>query len=193
MILFKKIMFQTNAVIVAFLILFSCSTNNQSRPVQIEFNTDSRLNEVISTERRFVLKKGIKQYANEATRAENFFDYLGTHPQIVGRLTFDYTTDTREILLVKIKQSEGLILSHADVYSPLWRFSDVIAYHKDNVIYFNRYKLKRSNCEIIATFVHEYLHRLGYAHGDNNPTNKENSVPYFMGILAKETCIRGDI
>jgi hypothetical protein len=191
--LIKKLVFQTNAIIIAFLVLFSCSTNNQSKPVQIEFNTDSRLNEVISTERRFVLAKGIKQYANEATRAENFFDYLDTHRGVVTRLTFDYTTDTREILLVKIKQSEGLILSRADVYSPLWRFSDVIAYHKDNVIYFNRYKLKRSACEIIATFVHEYMHRLGYAHGDNNPTNKEDSVPYFMGNLAKETCIKGDI
>ena len=108
-------------------------------------------------------------------------------------MVFDFTQDTKEILLVKVEQSEGLIIAGVDIYTPLWRFTNVIAYQQNGKIYFNRYKMKRGDCEIIATFAHEYMHRLGYAHGDNNPINKERSVPYYIGHLAKDLCLKGVI
>jgi hypothetical protein len=161
--------------------------------VAIDFATHVEVEEILSNDRRFTLSKDIKEYALLASRAEDFFTYLVSNPSIMERLTYDFTTDTRAIVMAKIKNSEGLIVLRASTYAPLWRFSDIIAYQSNNMIYFNKYKLKRASCNIIATFVHEYLHRLGYSHGDNNPKNKENSVPYYVGNVAKEACLKGRI
>ena len=190
--LLKKLVYQSNILLVTLIMFYSCSTNqkNTSTP---RFEEYGRVTEILSNDRRFSLSDSIKQYKKISSRAEDFFDYVVKNPRTIGRISFDYTIDTRDILLVKVEQSEGLIISQVDSYSPIWRFSDVIAYHQNGVIYFNKYKMKRDDCDVIATFVHEYMHRLGYTHGDNNPKNKAHSVPYYMGSLAKEICLKDKI
>jgi hypothetical protein len=72
------------------------------------------------------------------------------------------------------------------------RFSAAIAYYtKSEGIKLNRYKLKRNPCSIVGTLVHEYMHHLGFSHGDNYAKGKEFSVPYWMGNKAVKMCKEG--
>jgi prolyl-tRNA editing enzyme YbaK/EbsC (Cys-tRNA(Pro) deacylase) len=68
-----------------------------------------------------------------------------------------------------------------------------IAFHKGGKAYFNKHKLERKKCSMVNTLVHEYMHFIGYSHGDNSPVGKENSVPYYFGNRAQELCEAGVI
>lgn len=190
--LFTKFVHDTNIFILSFLTFYSCSTN--SPQVQyLHFESDIKIKEVIVHENRYILSPDMVKYVSHSKRAERFFDYLVNNPDIIKRDTFDYSIDTKEIVLIKIKQTKGLIIAMVDKYYPVWRFSSILAYQDKNNIYFNGYKLKRSECDLVDTFVHEYLHRLGYGHGDNSSTGKQNSVPYYFGELARQECEKKNI
>ena len=181
-----------NIVVFALTLLYSCSTNSPSVSY-IHFNSGVNLKEVVINEKRFNLTQEVKELYKSARRAEAFFNYIVNNPEVIKRNTFDYSVENRDIILTKIKHTESIIVTTVDKYYPLWRFSSVLAYQNRNGIFINGYKFNRSECDFVETLVHEYLHRLGYGHGDNSSSGKQNSVPYYFGGVAYSECQKGNI
>lgn len=187
-----KLFKEMNILVFLTVLLYSCSTNKPSVSY-IHFNAGVNLKEVVLNEKRFNLTQEVKELYPAARRAETFFNYIVNNPDVIKRNTFDYCVENRDIILTKIKHTESIIVTTVDKYYPLWRFSSVLAYQNRNGIFMNGYKMKRSECEFVETLVHEYLHRLGYGHGDNSSSGKQNSVPYYFGGVAYSECEKGNI
>lgn len=187
-----KILKHNNFFIFSLTLLYSCSTNTPSVSY-IHFNSGVNLKEVVINEKRFNLTAEVKDQYKAARRAETFFNYIVSNPDVIKRNTFDYCVENKDIILTKIKHTESIIVTTVDKYYPLWRFSSVLAYQNRNGIFLNGYKMNRSECDFVETLVHEYLHRLGYGHGDNSSSGKQSSVPYYFGGVARSECEKGNI
>ena len=123
-------------------------------------------------------------------RANDFFRMVLFKGDIVKRRNFDFTDDT---LMDVLKRLEGKVSLKVGTFEPTSNQMVTIAFHRGGKAYFNRHKLERNACSMINTLVHEYMHFVGYSHGDNSPVGKENSVPYYFGNRAQELCEAGVI
>jgi hypothetical protein len=123
-------------------------------------------------------------------RANDFFRMVLFKGDIVQKKEFDFTTDTLEQILQRLQDKVRLKIS---TFRPDEKQMVTIAFHKGGTAYFNEHKLERTSCSMINTLVHEYMHFVGYSHGDNSPVGKENSVPYYFGNRAQELCEAGVI
>ncbi len=63
---------------------------------------------------------------------------------------------------------------------------------KSDHIFLNTRKLNRSKGSIVSSLIHEMIHYVddknkmeSYGHGDNKPTGKENTAPYWIDNLAE--------
>ncbi len=123
-------------------------------------------------------------------RANDFFRMVLFKGDIIRKKDFDYTTDS---LVEILKRLEDKVRLKVSTFEPTSRQMMTVAYHKGGTAYFNEHKLERKSCSMINTLVHEYMHFVGYSHGDNGPEGKENSVPYYFGNRAQELCEAGVI
>lgn len=72
-------------------------------------------------------------------------------------------------------------------YKTRWPFSKVIGYSDGTALYINMRKINTlRTVDYVGNLVHEFCHHAGYQHGNNSPTGKQNSVPYWCGSLAEE-------
>ena len=131
-----------------------------------------------------------KQLDRYMPRANDFFRMVLFKGDIIKRTTFDFTEDNLEQILRRLEDKSRLKVS---TFEPSSKQMMTIAYHKGGTAYFNEFKLHRKSCSQINTLVHEYMHFVGYSHGDNSPEGKENSVPYYFGNRAQELCEAGVI
>lgn len=123
-------------------------------------------------------------------RANDFFRMVLFKGDIIKRKNYDFTDDELPEILRRLQEKVRLKVS---TFEPSQKQMVTIAYHKGGTAYFNELKLERSACSLINTLVHEYMHFVGYSHGDNSPVGKENSVPYYFGNRAQELCEAGVI
>ncbi len=123
-------------------------------------------------------------------RANDFFRLVLFKGDIVRKKDFDFTTDTLDEILKRLEEKVSLKVG---TFVPTERQMVTVAYHRGGKAYFNSHKLERKTCSMINTLVHEYMHFVGYSHGDNSPEGKENSVPYYFGNRAQELCEAGVI
>ncbi len=140
---------------------------------------------------RFVAEEMAPKRLDEfMPRANDFFRMVLFKGDIVKRKDFDFTEDSLERILERLQNRIRLKVS---TFEPSRNQMVTIAYHRGGTAYFNELKLERSVCSMINTLVHEYMHFVGYSHGDNSPSGKENSVPYYFGNRAQELCEAGVI
>lgn len=123
-------------------------------------------------------------------RANDFFRLVLFKGNIIHRTKFDFSEDDLAAILQRLEEKSKLRISSFD---PSSKQMLTIAYHRGGTAFFNRFKMHRHACEQINTLVHEYMHFVGYSHGDNSPVGKENSVPYYFGNRAQELCEAGVI
>lgn len=123
-------------------------------------------------------------------RANDFFRMVLFKRDIIKKKDFDYTTDTLPEIL---KRLEDKVRLKVRTFEPTSRQMVTVAFHKGGTAFFNEYKLERKTCSMINTLVHEYMHFVGYSHGDNSPEGKASSVPYYFGNRAQELCEAGVI
>jgi hypothetical protein len=123
-------------------------------------------------------------------RANDFFRLVLFKGDIVRKKEFDFTEDKLDQILNRLEMKIRLKVS---TFEPNERQMVTLAYHNGGTAYFNQLKLERNDCQLINTLVHEYMHFVGYSHGDNSPVGKENSVPYYFGNRAQELCEAGVI
>ena len=123
-------------------------------------------------------------------RANDFFRMVLFKGDIIKRKKYDFSDDELPEILRRLQEKIRLKVS---TFEPNHEQMVTIAYHKGGTAYFNELKLERSDCALINTLVHEYMHFAGYSHGDNSPIGKENSVPYYFGNRAQELCEAGVI
>ncbi len=123
-------------------------------------------------------------------RANDFFKMVLFKGDIIKKKRFDFTDDSLENILQRLQEKIRLKVT---TFHPNSRQMVTIAYHKGGTAYFNKYKLERKECSTINTLVHEYMHFVGYSHGDNSPVGKEDSVPYYFGNRAQDLCEAGVI
>lgn len=123
-------------------------------------------------------------------RANDFFRMVLFKGDIIKRKQYDFTDDNLATILKRLEEKVSLKVG---TFEPTSRQMVTIAFHKGGKAYFNRHKLERKSCSMINTLVHEYMHFVGYSHGDNSPVGKENSVPYYFGNRAQELCEAGVI
>lgn len=123
-------------------------------------------------------------------RANDFFRLVLFKGDIIKKEGFDFTDDNLQEVLKRLEGKSQLKISS---FSPNEKQMMTVAYHHRGTAYFNEFKLHRKDCSQINTLVHEYMHFVGYSHGDNSPEGKENSVPYYFGNRAQELCEAGVI
>lgn len=123
-------------------------------------------------------------------KANDFFRLVLFKGDIIQKKDFDFTTDTLDQILRRLQEKVRLKIS---TFQPDSNQMVTVAYHQGGTAYFNKHKLERTTCSMINTLVHEYMHFVGYSHGDNSPVGKENSVPYYFGNRAQELCEAGVI
>lgn len=103
--------------------------------------------------------------------------------------SFDYTTDSGEQVLLKIKSGK---IAQVGTYKSFNPWSAAIAYSSGGYIYYNTRKNPREMKYMVNTLTHEYLHVIGYGHGDNYSEGKDNSAPYLIGTRSEkfvEVCL----
>jgi len=169
-------------------LLFSCSTNKTSPPSPVTFNPPDviTIDSTMAPTARFDIDKSMVQYTPLALRAQKFFKLLETDNSLIPSQSFSSTLDDRNIVISKIKASEGEIVSLVKIYYPsMFQTNRVTAYREGNQILFNGNRMNRGDCPLINTFVHEYLHHLGYGHSS---AKDYQSVPYYFGSMAEEAC-----
>lgn len=142
---------------------------------------------------RFILEYP-QTYSKYIPRVEKFFQLALIDPTVINRSKFDESEDTPDMIKAKIRNGFEVFIT---TYKPsIWKggkWSSVVGYHSDGVIYLNTYYINRPDCEVINTLVHEPMHTLGYGHGDNSSVGKDGTVPYWMGDRAQELCEQGRI
>jgi hypothetical protein len=131
-----------------------------------------------------------KRLDRSMPRANDFFRIVLFKGDIMKKKDFDFTTDSMEQIL---KRLEDKIRLRVSTFQPNENQMVTVAFHQGGTAYFNEHKLERTTCSMINTLVHEYMHFVGYSHGDNSPVGKENSVPYYFGNRAQELCEAGVI
>lgn len=142
---------------------------------------------------RFVLESPTS-YTKYIPRVEKFFKLALTDSTVINKSKFDFSDATPETIRESIRKGFDITLK---TYRPsIWKggkWSSVIGYHSNGTVFLNEYYIVRDDCEIINTLVHEPFHYMGYSHGDNSPTGKDQSVPYWMGDRAEQLCKEGKI
>lgn len=138
---------------------------------------------------RYILVRPIT-YAKHLPRAEKFFNLALTDLTVINKSKFTSSDDGPAQIRVQIAKNYSVKVT---TYTTFLATSKVIGHQSKGVIYLNTRKLRRPDCSIVNTLVHEYMHRIGYAHNGNDPGGNENSVPYWMGDRAEVLCEKGII
>lgn len=175
------------------LVLFSCSTNKKPEPTLVTFPDAEvpTITDVMAPAKRFVIEPSMEKYTSLSIRAEKFFSVIAKDSSLIPKTTYSNTQDTRDIVISKIRASEGEIVVPVDMYWPnMFQTNRVTAYRVGNRIRFNGNRMNRGDCALINTFVHEWLHALGY---DHKSAKDLMSVPYYYGDMAEEACKNGKI
>lgn len=110
---------------------------------------------------------------------DQFLTEVGNFPK------YDFTTDTPKE--VERKMRAALTRPVTVEFSTYTKyFSKTIAYRNTGgtTVYFNLKRNPRAIEEMLDTGIHEWLHVVGYGHGDNYATGKQDSVPYRVGSIA---------
>lgn len=146
---------------------------------------------VVADLSRFVIDKLAPQEVDRfAPRANEFFKLILFKPDVIGREKFTFTDDGLQDVIERLKSPKFMRLRTFDGSS---NNRHVFAYQSEGAAYLNRDRLNRKDCSLINTLVHEYMHFVGYSHGDNTPEGKGESIPYFFGDRAQELCEAGVI
>lgn len=146
---------------------------------------------VVADLSRFVLDKLAPQEVDRfAPRANEFFKLILFKPDIVGKDEFTFTEQKLADVIERLRSPKFMRLRTFDGSSAN---SHVFAYQSEGAAYLNRNRLNRKECSLINTLVHEYMHFVGYSHGDNTPEGKGDSVPYYFGDRAQALCEAGVI
>jgi len=123
--------------------------------------------------------KQLAELGNCLVFNQKFYDEIKAHKQ------FDYTKDDSVTVAQNLSLYTPVVLS--TFYKP-WP-SKTVAYRNvgSNVLYLNtRFLSSKPTKENLNTIWHERSHVVGYGHGDNNKTGKENSVSYGTGSDAEK-------
>lgn len=146
---------------------------------------------VVSDLSRFIVDKMAPEQVDKiGPRANDFFRMVIFKPSILGKTQFDFNQLSFENIIERMKNPRFMKLR---TFTPSPENMKVVAYHSGGTAFLNSYKTERNECSMINTLVHEYMHYIGFSHGDNSPEGKENSVPYFFGKRAEELCQAGVI
>lgn len=99
---------------------------------------------------------------------------------------YDLTTKTPSQVEQMVRSSSLSI--ELTTYTPWNMFSKAISYRNtgSNVVYFNTRKNPRPIPEMVNTLIHEWLHVVGFDHGNNYAAGKENTVNYAVGSMAEK-------
>lgn len=106
--------------------------------------------------------------------------------RIRGVKSFNFTTDTGEVVASKILSSD--LTMNIRPYKTKWPWSKAIGYAAGNTIYVNTRKLDLPLADRVNNFFHEPLHLIGYSHNSNNKASGDSleSVPYKCGKIFSE-------
>lgn len=120
--------------------------------------------------------------ANEILNNTEFLEF------VASKHDFNLSNDHGTMIVEKLRATlqKATLVGYRP---PWWKHRSVYAYvmHDSDVIHMNSKKFRRSIASLTGTIVHEYMHVIGYSHGNNTPkgSNRYNSVPYWMGSAAK--------
>jgi len=146
---------------------------------------------VVADLSRFVIDKLAPQEVDRfAPRANEFFKLILFKPDVIGREKFSFSDETLMDAIERLKSPKFMRLRTFDGSADN---GHVFAYQSEGAAYLNRDRLNRKECSLINTLVHEYMHFVGYSHGDNDPNGKNESIPYYFGDRAQELCEAGVI
>lgn len=146
---------------------------------------------VVADLSRFVIDKLAPQEVDRfAPRANEFFKLILFKPDVIGREKFSFSEDSLAEIIDRLKSPKFMRLRTFDGSRDN---GHVFAYQSEGAAYLNSDRLNRKSCSLINTLVHEYMHFVGYSHGDNDPQGKNESIPYYFGDRAQELCEAGVI
>lgn len=113
--------------------------------------------------------------------------------KLANKKSFDMATCDGHHILKLIENNRRFLYVHT--YRSRNPWSKAYGYYSPatpNNIYLNTRKLNRSTGSIVASLIHELIHWLdhydtqhSFGHGDNNPTGKQNTAPYWIDNIAE--------
>jgi len=136
-----------------------------------------------------VVKAAVEQ-ANRMLRDPAFLDEIASHPK------FDMS-DAPPAVIAGLMRTSALKFT-VETFSPRGfyriKYRKTFAYtdsRHPNKLFLHAQKLDREIADVAATIIHEGIHalddaenRYSFGHGDNSPSGKENTAPYWIGSRA---------
>jgi len=127
-----------------------------------------------------VIAKDIKESAEHTRVSLGFPMYPASEKMEKTRYNVDYIPV--HPIVVKTYRSKNPWSSALGYFSP----------SQPDHIFLNNRKLNRSKGSIVATLIHEMIHFCdylneveSYGHGDNSPSGKENTAPFYIDNIAE--------
>ncbi|MFT5519627.1 MAG: hypothetical protein ACI9IA_000210 [Enterobacterales bacterium] len=124
--------------------------------------------------------------ANHIVSSDEFYD------GIIVKDSFDMATCKGSHIVNQMRDFKMAV--NVKVYFPKFYFSRALGFYDRREpfdINLNRRKLNRSVNSLTNTLIHEWVHMVdyfdnfhSYGHGDNKRQGKENTAPYFIGLMA---------
>lgn len=107
---------------------------------------------------------------------------------ILKRNSFDYCDETPLEIAKHIKYAAGCdtLFINIKTYRPWWYFSKALGMTVGNTISLNSRRFPMKFEFLVSLLLHECCHVISYSHGNNSPTGKENSVPYYANAVVED-------
>jgi hypothetical protein len=128
-----------------------------------------------------------EKYADMKQAIKYSFEYQSSpeyRMMVINKFDWTYT----ELSGVQIYDKMLLYLNEDQTYYLedwyYWR-SGVLAKTQNGKVYLNR-KSYWTMTQYADTITHELMHLMGFSHGDNSSSGKEDSVPYFIGYATED-------
>lgn len=145
----------------------------------------------VRAESRFI-KKSIRINQRAIDLADSYFEKTLEVRDVFkdGEKHFTHTEDSWSKVMDKVAKKPTPINVRDYFDNPYIVLHQFMGTYYDGQIYVNTLKAN-TDCHVVGTLVHEYMHYLGYGHGDNRKVGKGNSVPYWFGGMATVFCMKG--
>lgn len=101
--------------------------------------------------------------------------------EIINKNDFKFKSGSGNEIYSKILHSK--VVAPVFTYRPKWPWTKALGYSGNGAIHLNVYKLDAlSHADLVGLLCHEYLHEVGFSHGNNYKTAEKVkfSVNYFV-------------
>lgn len=137
--------------------------------------------------------------------ANEIINSISFRAAMQSRSSFDMSNASPAHVMGELEEFNRLHCISVVTYRPWYRWSKAYARFqpsRPHTVQLSSRKLQRHSdsginaASLVGSIVHEFIHLvdnfspMSFGHGNNNPTGKENTAPYWAGRKAKELIVK---